>query len=302
MDIAALLKVELWRVGESAVTIGTLISALLVFAVALAASAILTGGLGRLRRRVDPGGASALYVAAQISRYVIIFIGLVAAGSALGLDLSSLSLFAGALGVGIGLGLQDIVRDFVSGLVLLLDKSIEVGDFVELDAEISGEIAAIGARATTLVTNDNVDVLIPNSKLLGGVLINWTRNRATRRIHVPFVTALGSDKEKVRRAGLEAARAVSFTMPEAEDRRTQVWFVGYGDWAMKFELVVWPTLEAVKRPGRMMAEYSWALDDAMRRHGVEIPLPQQEVRLRSLFGREADAGLASWSRRGEPPA
>ena len=173
-------------------------------------------------------------------------------------------------------------------------RSVEVGDFIELDTGDAGEIKSIGARATTIVTNDNVDVLIPNSMLITNRLTNWTRNRATRRIHVPFSVAYGSDKEKVRAAGIEAAQALAFTLPDTDDRRTQVWLVGFGDSALDFELVVWPRLEAVKRPGSMMAAYRWAIDDALRKHGLEIPFPQRDLRIRSFFGAEAQAAVQSW--------
>lgn len=290
------LGAELWRFGGVIITVGSLINALVVMAAAIVVSSLVGGALGRLRQRV-PGGGAALYVAGQIGRYIIIFIGLMVAASTLGINLTSLSLFAGALGVGVGLGLQDIVRNFMAGIVLLLDRSVEVGDFVELETGIAGEIASVGSRATTLVTNDNVDVLIPNATLLSGTLTNWTRNRATRRIHVPFAVAYGSDKEKVREAAIEAAHAVPFTLPDEGRRRTQVWLVGFGDSSLNFELVVWPTLEAVKRPGNMMAAYCWAIDDALRKHGIEIPFPQRDVRVRSFFGRENDAALHAW--RGE---
>jgi len=229
-----------------------------------------------------------------VGRYVIVFVGILAAASALGVDFTSLSLFAGALGVGIGLGVQDIVKDFIAGLVLLFDRSIEVGDFIELEDGVAGEIKSVGARATMILTNDNVNLLVPNSMLLTGRLTNWTRNRATRRIHVPFRVALGTDKALVRDAALEAARSVAFTLPDSDARRTQVWLVGYDDSGMKFELVVWPALEAVKRPGGMMAAYYWAIDDALRRHAIEIPWPQSEVRIRSLFRNEGDEGLRAW--------
>ncbi|MBI1339339.1 mechanosensitive ion channel [bacterium] len=295
MDFSEFLNFELIKLAQRSVTVGGVLTAIALFAVALAVSRLFRSGLDRLRGRVAPEGGSALYVAGQFGRYIIVLVGLIAAGSALGIDLSSLTLFAGALGVGVGLGLQDIVKDFFSGIVLLLEDSLEVGDFIELDASTNGEILAIRARATTIKTNDNVHIVVPNSMLLTGRMINWTRSRATRRVHVPFPVALGSDKEKVRQAALEAAQAVPSTLPDNANRRTQVWLVSYGESAMNFELVVWPTLEAVKRPGAMMAAYMWAIDDALRRYGIETPYPQRDIRLRAVFGREGDDGASSLS-------
>ena len=111
--------------------------------------------------------------------------------------------FAGAIGVGVGIGLQGVVKEFVSGLVLIFDRQANVGDFIELEGGHRGLIVEVGPRATRLRTNDNVDVIVPNSKLIENPVINWTLKGDTRRIHVPFGVAYGSDKECVRRVVLE---------------------------------------------------------------------------------------------------
>lgn len=294
-----LLDTKLWSFSGASITVGSLLTAIAIFVAALFVSWLFRNFLERLRRRSKVSASAGFYVVSQILRYVIIFIGLVVAASVMGLDLTTLSVFAGALGVGIGLGVQDIVKDFFAGLVLLFDRSVEVGDFIELETGDAGEIKTIGARATTILTNDNVDVLIPNSMLITHKLTNWTRGRATRRVHVPFSVAYGSDKETVRTAAIEAASALAFTLPDTEQRRTQVWLVDFGDSSLDFELVVWPRLEAVKRPGSMMAAYRWAIDDALRKYNVEIPFPQRDLRIRSFFGAENEAAARSW--RGEQP-
>ena len=130
---------------------------------------------------------------------------------------------------------------------------------------------------------------------------NWTRDRASRRIHIPFPVAYGSNKELVRLAALEAASAVPFTLPDLPNRKAQVWLTGFGDSALNFELVVWPDLEAVKRPGSMMAAYHWALDDALRSHGIEVPFPQSELRLRSYYGAEGRAAINLIAGNGDQP-
>jgi len=286
-----LLDAQLLRIGGTGITLETLIAAVVVFMLALVAAWAVRFLVKRAQARLDETRTASLYIGGQIVRYLIVFTGLAAAVSTLGVDLSTLSLFAGALGVGIGLGLQDIVKNFVCGIVLLFDRSIEVGDYVELEDGTSGIVSSIGPRATNLLTNDNVDVMVPNANLLNGQLTNWTRNRGTRRIHVPFGVAYGSDKDKVKAAALEAARSVPFTMPDDERHRTQVWLKAFGDSSLDFELVVWPTLAAVKRPGSMMAAYCWAIDDALRKYGIEIPFPQRDVRLRGFFGAEGEAAL-----------
>lgn len=286
-----LLNAQLLRIGGTGITLETLIAAAIIIVLAIMAAWTVRLLVKRAQARLDEARTASIYIGGQILRYLIVFAGLAAAVSTLGVDLSTLSLFAGALGVGIGLGLQDIVKNFVCGIVLLFDRSIEVGDYVELEDGTSGIVSSIGPRATNLLTNDNVDVMVPNASLLNGQLTNWTRNRGTRRIHVPFGVAYGSDKDKVKAAALEAARSVPFTMADDDTHRTQVWLIGFNDSSLDFELVVWPTLAAVKRPGSMMAAYCWAIDDALRAHGIEIPFPQRDVRVRGFFGAEGQEAL-----------
>jgi small-conductance mechanosensitive channel len=293
IDLDAAVNGPLLRIGKYSLTLERLFAAGIVIAVAIAVIWAIRLLTTRGLTRAGAGRAATVYVAGQVARYVVVIGALAAAVSALGVDLSALSLFAGALGVGIGLGLQDVVKNFVYGLILLFDGSIEVGDFVELDDGTAGLVVAIGPRATTLRTNDAVDMLVPNGKMLGDKLTNWTRHRVARRVHIKFSVAYGSDKEKVRAATLEAARAVPFTRPETPDTRTQVWLTEFGVSALNFELVVWPALEAVKRPGSMKAAYCWALDDALRKHGIEIPFAQLDLRLRSWFGHEGEDGAAA---------
>jgi small-conductance mechanosensitive channel len=149
-------------------------------------------------------------------------------------------------------------------------------------------------------TNDEIDVTIPNSKFIEGPVVNWTLHGRGRRIHIPFGVAYGSDRRKVRDVVLAAAREVPFTLPETEEHKTQVWLAGFGESALNFELVVWPTLEAVKRPATAQAAYTWAIADALEAAGIEIPNPQRDLHIRSLFGREADAAFEALNLKAAP--
>lgn len=278
--------------GGAQITIGRLVLACLVIAVAIALSRILVRVLSRLRSRMI-SGSTPLYILEKLGSYGVIIVGFLFALSSLGVNLSTLAVFAGALGVGVGLGLQGVVKEFVSGLVLLFDSIISVGDYIELPGSggTRGIVVEIGARATRIRSNDNIDILVPNSRLIEERFINWTLEGQTRRIHVPFSVAYGTDKALVRDVVLAAARQIPATLPDSEVHRAQVWLVGFGDSSLNFELVVWPTLEAAKRPAAMHAAYTWAIDDALRAANIEIPFPQRDIRVRSLFGRENDQGL-----------
>lgn len=289
-DIGQLEQLEeivLFTIGKTPVTAGGLIAALITVVVAIIAARLIGMAMSRLRGRVSRGGP-ALYIVEKLSTYGLIVFGVIAGVSTLGVDLSSLAVFGGALGVGVGLGLQGVVKEFVSGIVLIFDEELRVGDYIELESGQRGVVHEIGARATRIRNNDSVDILIPNSQLIQGTVTNWTLRGHTRRIRIPFRAAYHVDKEKVRDAVLEAAKAVPFTLPDSATYRTQVWLVSFGDSALNYELVVWPRLEAVKRPNAIQAAYTWAIDDALRNAGIEVPNPQRDLHVRSVFGEETD--------------
>lgn len=289
-EIDAIGDFVLFAIGRTPVTLGGVLAGLAVVAVFLTAARVVGAVIRRLRAR-SRHGREALYIVEKLTIYGLTIVGLVAGLSTVGLNLSSLAIFAGAVGVGVGLGLQGIVKEFVSGLVLIFDRVLNVGDYVELENGKRGLVQEIGPRAVRVRTNDNVELVLPNSSFIEGPVINWTLQNRTRRIHIPFRVAYGSDRQKVREVVLEAARSVPFTIAETETHRSQVWLVGFGDSGLDFELLVWPTPDAVKRPAAMHAAYNWAIADALERACIEVPFPQVDLRVRSLFGEEGDDAL-----------
>lgn len=282
---------QIVRIAGASVTVGGLVSALVILVVALIIARLVTRALRRVRERSERS-RQALYLLERLAGYAIIIVGVMSALSAAGLNLSSLAVFAGALGIGVGLGLQGVVKEFVSGIFLIFDRMVSVGDYIEIeDIDIRGAIMEIGPRATRVRTNDNVNVLVPNSRFIEQPVTNWTLKGDTRRIHVPFSVAYGSDRGRVREAVLAAARASPFTLPETEARKSQVWLVAFGDKGLDFELLVWPTREAVKRPAAMHAAYTWLIADALDAAGMEVPFPQTDLRIRSAFGLEGAEAL-----------
>lgn len=282
----------LFSVGGTPVTLAGIFLAFLIVALSLFAARLSVRVIARLRSRMRGGGA-ALYILEKFTGYGVAIVGFLFAVSTIGINLSSLAVFAGALGVGVGLGLQGVVKVFVSGIVLLFDNIVNIGDYIELPGSdrVNGIVYEIGARATHIRTNDNLDIFVPNSRLIEERFINWTLGGQTRRLHIPFGVAYGVDKAKVREVVIEAAKKVDLTLPESPAHRTQVWLVGFGDSALNFELIVWPTLDAAKRPSAMHAAYTWAIDDALRAAGIEIPFPQRDIRVRSVLGRDGDDAL-----------
>lgn len=289
--IAQIDQAPLFQIGGTTLTVGGLVSAGVILALTFVLARLVSRGIGRVREKSAQKSTAAIYLLQKLLGYGIVLIGVVMALSAAGLNLSSLAIFAGAIGIGVGLGLQGVVKEFVSGIFLIFDRMVSVGDYVEIDGGVRGMIVEIGPRATRIRTNDNINVLVPNSQLIEQPVTNWTLKGDTRRIHIPFSVAYGVDRGQVRDAVLEAARASPFTLPETEQRKSQVWLVGFGDSALNFELLVWPTKEAVKRPAAMHAAYTWLIADALDQAQIEIPYPQTDLRIRSVLGREGDDAL-----------
>jgi len=284
---------SLFKIGETPVTILGLLRVVVIVTLAWTVSSLFRRALAKIAASNDKEG-SALYTVGRLAHYVILLVGMMIALSSIGLDFSNLALVAGALSVGIGFGLQSIVSNFVSGLILLFERSLKVGDFIELDSGVHGTIVDINVRSTLINTNDNVDIIVPNSELVGTKVTNWTLREATRRMRIPFGVAYGCDKEHVKAAVLEAAARVPVTLQTPEKYLPQVWLVGFGDSSLNFELVVWVSQAAVKRPSGITAAYLWEIETSLKQHGIEIPFPQRDLNIRSLFdkrGAEAEALL-----------
>jgi small-conductance mechanosensitive channel len=182
--------------------------------------------------------------------------------------------------LGLGFGLQNILSNFVAGIIILFEKSLKVGDTVELQSGTIGKVAEINLRYTRIVTSDRIDILIPNSEFISGRVMNWTYSDPIRRIHVPFSVAYGTDKELVREAGIAAAKSVSATIND-DVHQSDVWLVRMGDNALEFELVVWVNQDTVIIRGTIPAIYVWALETELIHRGIVMPFPQRDLYLKN---------------------
>ena len=218
----------------------------------------------------------------QVLKVSFMAAAIVIAMSTLGINLTALTVFGGALGVGIGFGLQSIFSNFISGIIILFERSVKVGDFIELQSGVTGLVKEINIRSTLITTNDNVDILVPNEEFIKAQVTNWTLRDARRRMRIGFGVAYGTDKELVKKAALEAADEVPWTFTGIPGREPQVWLVGFGDSSLDFELVVWLSEEAVKKPARVKADYYWALHTALYKYEIEIPFPQRDINFRNV--------------------
>ncbi len=262
---------------------GVLLAVLLVW-VATATAGLVRASLNR-SQRLTP---SVQNLVAQGARLGLLFLAIVLAMSAIGIDLTVFAVFSGAIGVGIGFGLQSIFSNLMAGIILLLEKSVKVGDFIEFDNGLAGEVREINIRATLVTTNDNIDILVPNEEFIKTRVTNWTLREGYRRIRIPFGVAYGTDKDLVKKAVLEAAGHVPHNLEGTGAKDPQVWLTGFGDSSLDFELVIWLRPEAVKRPGAVAADYNWAIETALGKYGIEIPFPQRDLHIRSGLPKRID--------------
>ena len=224
---------------------------------------------------------SSVKTLSNITGFILMGIALLIAFSSLGIDVTKLALVASALSIGIGFGLQNIINNFVSGIILIFERSMKVGDYIMLADGTRGEVREINIRSTVINTNDNIDIIVPNSEFVNNSVTNWTMNERFLRIKIPFGVAYGSDKDLVRRIVIEAALSLPYTLNLTEKQYPQVRLENFGESSLDFKLVVWIKAEWANRPGRVKAAYNWEIETTLANHNIEIPFPQREVRILS---------------------
>lgn len=277
-DVLRFLGEPLFSIGDTALSPARLFAVALVVLLATWFSRFGERALRRLvQGRATQLSEGSAYALGRIVRYVLLAGGVLFSLSLAGVNFSSLAVVGGALGLGIGIGLQPLFANFVSGIVLLLDRTLKVGDFVDLQSGVRGRVVEIAMRYTRVSTNDSVDVLVPNSEFVNGRVTNWTFDDTSRRLHIPFGVAYGSDKDRVREAGVAAASKIEGVLLREPGREPDVWLVAFGDNSLNFELVVWVDRTLSGSPSRTQAKLLWALEDELRARGFVIPFPQRDL-------------------------
>jgi small-conductance mechanosensitive channel len=281
-NIVSFIYKPIFTINEYPVTLLPLIKLLLIIFVAYIISKIVTFFIHRIEKRLKidrMNDRSSIYLMHRLLNYLIILISVITGFSVLGINLGNITLIAGALSVGIGFGLQNLVSNFVSGLTIMFERTLSVGDYIEVDGQTTGVVREIRARSTRINTNDNIDIIIPNSDLVTNKIINWTLKESIRRIKIPFGVAYGTDKELVKKAALEAADNVQYTLHNIHGKEPDVWLMEFGDNSVNYLLLVWVAHYGLRRPNRIKNYYNWELDTAFKKYGIEIPFPQRDVHL-----------------------
>ncbi|KYG80943.1 mechanosensitive ion channel protein MscS [Roseivirga seohaensis] len=192
------------------------------------------------------------------------------------IELGSLNVLAGALGVGIGFGLQNIANNFISGLIILFERPIKVGDRIEV-GQVTGDIVRISSRATTVSTNDNISIIIPNAEFISKPVINWSHSGRNIRFHVPVGVAYKEDPAHIKSILLDIATKHPDVL---QTPGPDVLFSEYGDNSLNFDLLVW-TSTYINKPTVLKSQLYYLIFEKFKEHNVEIPFPQRDIHIKS---------------------
>jgi small-conductance mechanosensitive channel len=275
-QIKAVLNFRLIPLGETGITIWTLIQflvlLLLLFYLTGKAKKLLVGRV-LVRTKLDVGARQAV---GSITRYALLLIGLLVILQTVGINLTTLNVIAGAVGIGVGFGLQNIASNFISGLIILFERPIKVGDRIVV-GDVEGDVTEIGARSTTVVTNNQIAIIVPNSMFISEPVVNWKYTDPRVRFEIPIGVAYGSDVRLVQRLLLEVAKENADVLQAPPP---DVCFREFGESSLNFVLRVW-NQNHVHRKLVLYSELNFAIHDKFKAHGVEIPFPHRVLHVRS---------------------
>jgi small-conductance mechanosensitive channel len=284
LDITGLLAPTAAALDSAAITIGTVRLSLLLLAKAVLVIAVLLWGALGLARLIGarlehvPGlSPSVQTLASNLVKIALVFLALLIGLNAVGIDLTAFTVFSGAIGVGLGFGLQKIVSNFVSGIILLSERSIKPGDVIEV-GHTYGYVTALGARYTSVRGRDGKEYLIPNETLITNQVINWSYTNRFVRIDLAFGVAYGTDLRLVRRLAIEAAQQTRRVLP-APPALCHV--TEFGDSGINFVLRFWIE-DPANGVTNVKGDVYLALWDRFVEHHIEVPFPQRDLHLRDV--------------------
>jgi len=211
-----------------------------------------------------------------IFRYILIVIGFLLILEFLGVDLSGFTIVLSALGVGIGFGLQNVTNNFISGIIILFERPIKLGDRIEV-SNVTGDIVKISMRSTTVLTNDNIAIIVPNSDFISTTVVNWSHNDRNVRFNIPVGVSYKSDPESVRKILLEVAEKNEGVLKDPEP---DVLLNDYGDNSINFTLRVW-TSTYITRPNLLKSQLYFSIFEMFKKHSIEIPFPQRDIHVKN---------------------
>ncbi len=281
-SILKILNYPLFKMGDSVITPANFFIFVFVIVIGWIVGKYYKFMIYKLRKKYNLSYSTATLLA-NIGYYVLLTLSFLIALKSVGLDLSSLAIIAGALSVGIGFGLQNIVSNFVSGIIMMFEKTIKVGDYIQIDENTRGEVVDISMRSTIIRTNDNINLIVPNQAFIQNNVVNWTLGDDIVRFRVPFGVEYGSDIDKVEKVilkALEKSNLPYIKNSSKYDVNPRVVFIEMGDSSLNFELFVWVRGEYAKRPRRTRSEFLKMIYNALNEAGIGIPFPQHDLHIK----------------------
>ncbi len=273
------LDYRLFRIGDTTVTTASLVAAIVVliatYVVARIARRLVADRL-LARTRMSVG---VRYMLGRFTGYTVFVLGAIMALQTIGIRATTLTAFGAALGVGIGFGLQDIVKNFVAGLVILIERPFQVGDRIEVNGVLA-DVSEIRSRATILKTNDEVHLIVPNSRFITDTVVNRSYGRPRVRYKVSVGVAYASAPRDVAAALLAAAGRSENVLHEPAPK---VWFTEFGESSLNFQLLCW-TERLLHSEAAFRSELNFLIHEELERRGIELPFPQRDLHLRSAEG------------------
>ncbi len=278
-QVRLVLTYPLFTMGDTSITLISFMKVLVLVFIGIWLLKVVRRKTARIltaKTAMSPGAVNSL---TTLVYYAALVLGVLVILSTIGFNVSQLGVVFGALGVGIGFGLQTVFNNFISGIILLTEQTIQVGDYVQLQTGVDGEVKKISIRATIVRTFEGEDVIVPNSEFVSSRVNTWSYGDNWRRLKIPFGVSYGADPDEVVRLATEAAREVVTTKEDAS-HPLRVFFEGFGNNSLDFSIRPWCWMK--RGHSGMLSDYYFVLFRKLKAAGIEIPFPQTDLHLKSI--------------------
>ncbi|MDM5271710.1 mechanosensitive ion channel [Sulfurovum sp. zt1-1] len=280
--IISLLYKPLFVFNEKAVNSADILKVLLIFVIGMFIASLYRRRIVRWSANWVKATPMTTKLMANFGYYFIIVVTFLVAINSVGIDLTSFSMFASALAIGIGFGLQTVVSNMVSGIIMMFERSVRVGDFIELNETLRGTVTDMRIRSTVIKTLDNIDIVVPNSSFIQNNVINLTLDDTMRRLHIPFGVAYGTEVKRVKEVilGELSQSELLYYKGDKEEQQPAVRMIGMGASSVDYELLVWIDWN-IQRQYATKSDFLILVYNALYKHGIEIPFPQMDLHVKS---------------------
>lgn len=270
--------------NERPISLWSLFKAMILILFGFLLGSLYKRWIVNMSRRWTELSMMSIRLASNIGYYLIVFIFFIIAISSLGIDMSSISLIAGALSIGIGFGLQTVVSNLIAGIILMFERTIRIGDTVEISDVLVGTVTDMRIRSTTIKTFDNIDIVVPNSSFIQNNVINWTLEDRVRRLHIPFSVAYDTEVDDVKKAVLGYLEESSlYYIRNNDDRKPDIRMTQMNSSSVDFELLVWVEWDVKLQKISFKSDFLILIYNALRANNIKIPFPQLDVYMKQII-------------------